>query len=491
MQCVIRAACLVVTCLVSFSGHGQITTQLVPTEFESLDNPLGKLVVDRWRCGVIGKEPDMRGMPARRSSDSAFFRIVPGYGNGVEVRALVAFSDPAALYVDTNADLGLADETPVHVVSTENAWMYFGIADVAGNAQTRGDIRFRVWARRTGSDSLLRLAPAGACVGSLTFEDGQRGVALVDRDYNGRFDDAPTSWHEKQASNTLCDYLVVSHLGDPSFEHGADETAPIGSLVRISGSYYRVSAEPDGSSVTLEPTTPATGRLDAGDVSVHLWVASRENFFLLSDADRLPDGTWELPVGDYWINRIAYQRRDHDGTRWLLWHVPVQMLDEVKPFKIIEGKLLKLPLGGPISIRTNAVLKARTITVTAELLGQGGELYSVSAPDTAGWKPTAAVVDEKGRQLALLEGALKGRGVREYSWQAPPHFKGRIRFDIGDGLGPFDYVTEETWYTVAGKPQSNSTRWVPLLPVGVCATALGVLAIVHRNRHAQRSGDGC
>jgi hypothetical protein len=193
-----------------------------------------------------------------------------------------------------------------------------------------------------------------------------RKIALVDCNYNGRYNDVlvPPVRNNREPG---CDSIAIDLDGNSKFDFdmsGDWELMPLSRLVKVGGSYYHLDITDDGATVEFRKAQPAFGTLDLGDenVEIKLWSdAAHQHLFS-------PKGKWRLPAGSYAAIELKLTETDSEGNRWLFD-------TEKARGGAGAGELGAFEIGPPFQIKTSMKKNRKDAWVRFYLQGQAGELY--------------------------------------------------------------------------------------------------------------------
>jgi hypothetical protein len=119
------------------------------------------------------------------------------------------------LFIDSDGDGNLKDETAVIAYKAEPQHVYFGPAKVVFEGED-GPITYHLNFRLCDHGSrLLRITPGGWYEGTITFGEKERHCILIDRNVNGTFNDKSTNAEDSDRIQTgKDDYTDIRFVGN-------------------------------------------------------------------------------------------------------------------------------------------------------------------------------------------------------------------------------------------------------------------------------------
>ncbi|MHC4119124.1 MAG: hypothetical protein ACYSWO_16645 [Planctomycetota bacterium] len=212
--------------------------------------------------------------------------------------------------------------------------------------------------------------------GRVELDGGYRKIALVDCNYNGRYNDvlAPPIKNDREPG---CDAIALDLNGNSKFDmdmSGDWELMPLSRLVKVGESYYHLDIADDGETVEFRRAQPAFGTLDFGDenVDVKLWSDAGHQHLFSSK------GKWRLPAGKYTAVELKLTETDSDGNRWLFDTEKARGgagAGELGAFDILPDETTVFAIGPPFQIKTSMKKNGKDAWVSFYLEGRAGELY--------------------------------------------------------------------------------------------------------------------
>jgi len=299
------------------------------------------------------------------------------------------------IVVDTDADGDLAEETPVTAGKGKSSYGLHVFGPIALQSSPEAAVaKIRVLI----SGKTLLLAPAGYRSGRASLGGKRRRVALVDLDLDGAFStvyaaDSTPGTAPSRARDILAVDFNTDGNWDPASVDTPPEIQPLARLLLVRKTYYAVSIAPDGAKLGIAKTTPEMGTIDLGDTRARLDLEGDAAGLRLSTDKH---GLIQLPTGRYSCTNVQLT----DG-RWTITGKPADgpLLDLL----VASDSPLEVSLGAPLIAKAD--IKRVTdslISIGAQLVGKGGELYSPGATKKGRRQaaPKLRVISEKGKELA-------------------------------------------------------------------------------------------
>ena len=271
-------------------------------EAKTPDHPAFSLLFSN--CSLLRRCPDEISPPPGATPNSWYYRLK------IAGRTLYAVADPSVrtMYIDTNGDGDFMDEEALSgelaacrgPQGVERA-LLFGPVTLGGEGAGASAMAMLSETKR------LEVFPPGFVTGDITLDGKTMPVAIVDANFDGRYDGV-------FSADGAPDVLIVDMDGDGKISgwRALDgETAPLGRLLHARGQYYAVKPAADGSSILIEPVAPETGTLETGVEGAFMALWSDSGFHYLSSKD----SAYQLPGGLYQPRLIGFNGADGAG-RW-------------------------------------------------------------------------------------------------------------------------------------------------------------------------------
>lgn len=302
------------------------------------------------------------------------------------------------LCLDTDGDGLFSDEK--QYAGTWLQWLYPGdcfqfgpVSTLHGDATSKRGV---CYVQCSGGRSII-LYTAFYREGTLLLDGKTYKIALIDSDFDGRFD----RFFKPPAADSHspgCDVFAMDFDGDSKFNYGQpgdSEIMPLSKMVRVGGQYYGIEVAEDGSAIEFRRAEPAFGHLDLGgeEVLLGLWSDAAQQ------RPSSAGGKLRLPAGKYSLVSLDLTETDA-ANRWT-FQLAKGGAGPLKDFEIKPGQTTAFQIGPPFQIRTSMQRYGQNLDVTIgfELQGQGGERYT-SAPKKDGKEapePSIKILDGAGR----------------------------------------------------------------------------------------------
>jgi hypothetical protein len=291
---------------------------------------------------VIYKRPQDVELPELESRDPLFYRwptpMVKAGGLWIALDRSSASEVRDRLFIDSDGDGSLKDETAVIAYKAESRHAYFGPVKVVFEGKD-GLIAYHLDFRLCDHDSrLMRVRPGGWYEGTITVDEKEQHCILIDHNVNGTFDDKSTSAED-------CDRIQI----------GKDDYKDIrfvGNYLEIEGSLHQLEVARDGAYVKLTAAEDVTfGNIHLPESIAEFAAGGVNGLFI-----RKPkNGICSMPVGQYCIDHWTTERKDDAGNSWKLQG---SRFSESGRFNVSEAEETKLSIGEPV-ISTLAVQDRR------------------------------------------------------------------------------------------------------------------------------------
>jgi hypothetical protein len=292
------------------------------------------------------------------------------------------------LYIDSNGNGHLDDETVVQANRTDQYSAYFGPVRVIFEIED-GPVTYHLNFRYYGYENRttrLYVSSGGWYEGDITLDGEKKHCVLFDYNANGTFND-------KSLSAAECDRVRIGKkgIGDICF---------VGHFIDVDGVLYRPEIARDGAYINLTKAED----VPSGEIRVPeqiTWLsAGGENGLFSLEPEK---GSASLPVGQYRINDWTIERKDERGTPWRLKGTapPSQGL----LIDVAVDKPAELSIGEPVISTLNASPRQGTYSFSYDMQGREGERIELTRN---GARPQAPKLNVKNKD---------GTYDRTYSFQ--------------------------------------------------------------------------
>ncbi|MFB0555854.1 MAG: hypothetical protein ACETWQ_21320 [Phycisphaerae bacterium] len=266
------------------------------------------------------------------------------------------------LYIDSNVNGHLNDETPVTAYRTEQYYTYFGPVKIVFEGED-GPLTYHLnfMFYENGETRRLYVSPGGWYEGDITVAGAKKHCMLIDYNGNGTFNDKSLNYSE-------CDRIRIG-------KKGTRDTGYVGNYIEIDDTLYRTEIARDGAYIKLvkaEDVKLGTVRLPE---TITEFSAGGENGLFTFKPE---NAAASLPVGKYRINSWKIERKDEKGKKWELQG---RSYSEKGDFEISEGTEISLEIGEPVTGNLLVSLNAETENYEFEksVRGRLGEYVNLTS----------------------------------------------------------------------------------------------------------------
>jgi hypothetical protein len=257
------------------------------------------------------------------------------------------------LYLDSNVNGDLSDETALTPSRREGNTAYFGPAKVVFESED-GPITYHVELQFYASpnSNYCLVWPAGWYEGPITVGGVKKHCVLIDYNVNGTFND-------KSAEARNCDRIRIG-------SQNSRDSRFVGNYIEVDDKLYRTEIARDGAFIVLK---------DASDVP-HGTVRVADNITSFSAGGangqfiRKPEnGTFKLPVGTYGLDYWSIVKDDGKGSKWELQGRG----GNIGTFTVTQDREVKLAVGEPVYSMVSYNQSGGSFTFSQQLQGHQQE----------------------------------------------------------------------------------------------------------------------
>ena len=305
------------------------------------------------------------------------------------------------LYIDSDLDGSLADETGIKATYTQKRDDYyhaeFKLVRVLLPAED-GPVAYHLnvtYRNSRGNKNMFSMA-GGWYEGAVTVGGEKLWCTLIDNNANGRFGESSTDRFQ-------CDQIRIARKADRSFrQRETDRTTRfVGRHIQVGEKLYELEIAPDGAYVKFTPPGEVpTGTIQVGE-TVNAFSVFGEQGHFFRDAK---DGAADVPVGKYMIDKYEVTRKDKSGA---LWKISDTGAGGEKPFTVEAGKTTTLDIGGPFLCN---------LTVS-----KSGNQYSINQ----------SIRTQKGRNLSYTRNGSRPPAPRVRITSADGSYDRKFRLEYG------------------------------------------------------------
>jgi hypothetical protein len=282
------------------------------------------------------------------------------------------------LYIDSNRNGHLDDETAVKTYRTDQYSAYFGPVKVVFEVEdgpVTYHLNFRFY-NYNEDNRQLYTSTGGWYEGDITVGGVKKRCVLIDYNTNGTFDD-------KSLEARGCDRIRIG-------KKGSQDTRFVGNYIEVDETLYRPEIARDGACIKLtraEDVKFGNVRLPE---SIADFSAGGENGLFILKPEK---GTCSLPIGKYRINSWAVERQDEKGARWKLQGTG---LSTKSIFDITTDKETELSIGEPIVSTLDAQVRTGAYSFRYEMKGRNGESIELTRNSSRPQAPKLHVKSKEG-----------------------------------------------------------------------------------------------
>jgi hypothetical protein len=278
------------------------------------------------------------------------------------------------LYIDSNADGSLEDETDVAAYRTDQRSAYFGPVKVIFEVEdgpVTYHLNFSAWKPRTGGCELIA-SSGGWYEGDITVGGQKKHCVLFDNNANGTFND-------KSVDAGDCDRIRIG-------KQGSQDTLFTGNYIEVDETLYRPEIARDGACIKLAKAENVSFGSVKLPESITEFSANGENGLFILKPEK---GIASLPAGKYCVYDWSVERQDEKGTNWKL--KGTELIGK-NTFDITESKQAVLTIGEPIVANLDASEREGTYSFSHSMKGRDGERIEITRN---GARPQAPKVNIK------------------------------------------------------------------------------------------------
>ena len=282
------------------------------------------------------------------------------------------------LYIDSDCDGSLKDETAVKTNSKDEYYNTFGPVKVlleGDDGPAAYHLNFMLY---LNDAAMPRLYAMSGCwyEGMITVGGEKRRCVLNDAGADGAFNNTSKNYYE-------ADRIVIGG--------GSNEvTALAGKFLQVSGKLYRLEVARDGAYIKTGPADDAVLGVIKMPSEISELTATGENGFLKV----LPkNGTGSIPEGKYRIHQWVIERNDGKGSNWKL---EGEDFGESGDFEVKKGGTAYLAVGEPLTSKTGVQVKRGKYSFEHSLTGRLGERATLVRNNERAPAPKLHVVSKDG-----------------------------------------------------------------------------------------------
>lgn len=368
-----------VTVLLAFIARVQGRQQLQYRSSRDARKIVGGLGYQR--LGLTAEKPEVMNLPDFKERYPLFFKWSSPMAQSGHLFIAIDCTDHNGshdlLYIDTNGDGNLKDETVIHAYRTNSRYTYFGPVKITlENEESPITYHLNFQLYDYGPRTLL--VHSGCWYeGTITVEGVKKQCMLIDYNANGTFND-------KSLESNKSDRIQIG-------TKGKKKAFFVGNYIEIDDKIYRLEATRDGASIKLAAADDvAFGKIQVPEMITEFAAAGENGLFM-----RKPDnGIVELPLGKYRINRWSIERKDNAGNNWKL---DGSGFSEKGIFEVKKTEEIKVTIGEPIISSLDVQIRSETLYFRLNMEGQLDESITITRNGARPPAPKLCIKSEDGK----------------------------------------------------------------------------------------------
>ena len=284
-----------------------------------------------------------------------------------------------SLFIDSDCDGDLSDETAITPYRTENNYTYFGSVKIVFEYEEE-PITYHLNLDCYSLNDRKYLYARSGCwyEGSVTVAGEKKHCVLIDQNTNGRFNDKSNNFNES-------DRIRIGKKGNR-------DTKFTGNYIEIDGQLYRPEIAIDGAYIKLsEAKDVVYGNIQLHDSIKELSAGGENGLFSVS----LEKGAGKLPVGKYRIHHWLIERKDEKKNTWKL--KGQNFFGDRGLFDVTENGQTDLAVGEPLICRLDVQRKGSQHNFMQALQGKLGERIEITRNGSRGPAPKLHIECKKAK----------------------------------------------------------------------------------------------
>jgi hypothetical protein len=309
--------------------------------------------------GITTEKPEGVELPTFDSDQHYFAKweapMVPGGYLWIVLDQTKEHGRPDKLFIDSNGDGHLNDETAATAYRIEQYYTYFGPVKVVFQCQD-GPIVYHLNFRLYNRDERnRRLYIYSGCwyEGDITVAGEKKRCVLIDQNVNGTFNDKAQAAHN-------CDRIRIG-------EKSGSEASYVGKYIDVDGLLYHPEIARDGAFIILTRAENVKfGDIQLPETITELSAGGENGLFILKPEK----GKASLPTGKYRVNYWVIERKDDQGRRW---NLKGSLYSDTGSFEINNAEQTQFSLGAPVFSSIQGRKKGAAYYFSQEMKGGLGE----------------------------------------------------------------------------------------------------------------------
>jgi hypothetical protein len=281
------------------------------------------------------------------------------------------------LFIDSNGNGHLDDETVIKAFRTDQRYAYFGPVKILFQGED-GPLTYHLNLRLYIRDNYKRLYiySGGWYEGNIEVAGTKKYCVLIDQNANGTFNDKS---HEAYKSDRI-------RIG----KKGSRDTRFVGNLIEIDDELYQPEIAKDGAFVILNKAEDVKSGNIRISPKITEFSAGGENGLLKV---KLKNGTGSLPVGKYRVNQWIIEKEDEKNRKWML---KGNSFSKQGDFEIKSDKEIELSVGEPIVTTLDIHEEDSRYSFRQTLKGRMGERIELTCNNTRPSPPKLRIKNKDG-----------------------------------------------------------------------------------------------
>ena len=283
------------------------------------------------------------------------------------------------LYIDSNGDGHLNDDTPIKAYRHTQNNAYFGPVKVVFQVED-GPVTYHInllfYSSSDGKRRRIYVSPGGWYEGDITVDGIKKHCVLFDYNANGTFNDKSLEADES-------DRIRVGELNSRAISF-------VGNYIEVDDNLYHPEIARDGAYVKLTKAEGVKfGNIRLPESIAELSAGGENGLFTLKPENRIGS----LPVGKYRVSNWVVEREDDKGTQWKLIGTQYRRKGY---FDIAETKEAELNVGEPIISTLEASFREGTHYFNQSLRGRDDERIELTRNGARPQAPKLNIKSEDG-----------------------------------------------------------------------------------------------
>jgi len=335
---------------------------------------------------VITDKPAGVEMPQFKSKDILFAKWpTPMIQSGYILLALDKTHKRGShdnLYIDSNGDGNLSDETAIKAYRTTQNNMYFGPVKVVFQIED-GPVtyHFNIRYYSSGNNKRRRIYATTGCwyEGDITVDGIKKHCVIFDYNVNGTFNDKSLEAGES-------DRIRIGELDSRA-------TRFVGNYIKVDGKLYRPEIARDGAYIKITRADDVNfGNIRLPESITEFSAGGENGLFTINPEN----GTGSLPVGRYKISSWAVERKDDKDTQWKMEGTQYYYSGKGY-FDITETDEAELSIGEPVISTLEASFRDGMHYFRQAVKGRDDERIELTRNGTRPQAPKLNIKSEDGK----------------------------------------------------------------------------------------------